>query len=40
MDLWLRNYFQQTPDPAKATHFHTVTKTYLDVPTMHNVNFG
>ena len=32
MDLWLRNHFQQTPDPAKATHFHNVTKGYLDVP--------
>lgn len=32
MDLWLRNHFQQTPDPSKATHFHNVTKGYLDVP--------
>lgn len=32
MDIFLREHFQQTPAPAKATHFHNVTKSYLDVP--------
>jgi phage/plasmid-associated DNA primase len=30
MDLFIRDHFQQVP--SKATHFHNVTKSYLDIP--------
>lgn len=32
MDLWLRNYFQHNPDPARASHFYNATKSYVDIP--------
>jgi phage/plasmid-associated DNA primase len=32
MDLFIRNHFQQNSNPNKATHFHNITKSYLDIP--------
>lgn len=32
MDIFSRSFYQQTPNPSKATHFHNVAKTYLDIP--------
>lgn len=39
MDLWLRDHFQQKPDPTKASHFYNATKSYVEVPINSQTDF-